>query len=506
MSDEALVREIERLRARIAELEAERDEDALASLRSLLAATPAFVARVDADWRMRDMNRLQPGLTLDEVIGRPVLDFIDPAHHEVASNAFHHTQATGEGGRYDVVALGAHGESTHYRTYVAPVREADGRYGFFLIALDVGEIAKKEEALRQTERRLAFALEASKLGLWSWDVVKGEVLWDDRMMALMGTSAPLDLRDYVERMVHPDDRDAVRIEGERSFELGRFQATQHRIVRPDGEVRWMLAVGEVEVDDAGVPRRVMGGNLDITEQRMLEEAARRAQRMETVGNLTAGVAHNFNNMLMAVLPSLEMLKEVVPASHMALIDDATNAAERAADMVRKLMTFAGRSHVEPLERCNAGELAERLVAICKRTFDRHIEITCAIAPGTPDVAVSASEVEQVLMNLLMNARDAVLEKRSPEGHIDVSIAPDGGGAIIRVRDDGAGMSEAASRHAFEPFFTTKEVGRGTGLGLAATRSCATTGGPSKWRRRAPLGRRSRCGYRPLPKGRPRRRR
>lgn len=248
----------------------------------------------------------------------------------------------------------------------------------------------------------------------------------------------------------------------------------HRIVRPDGEVRWMLTAGEVETD-GGRPLRVMGGTLDVTEQRSLEAQLATAQKMEAVGRLTAGVAHNFNNMLMAVMPSIELLRDVVPPSHQMLVEDSLAAAERAADMVRKLMTFAGQRRPLAPGPCHVGELAERVVGMCERTFPRHLVIHRSLATPGAWVAASASELEHVLMNLLFNARDAVLEAERDEPRLEVTVSLEPSHAalpaarpvvVVRVRDNGAGMTELAKRHLFEPFFTSKAVGRGTGLGLA----------------------------------------
>jgi PAS domain S-box-containing protein len=474
--EEALRSELDRLHRRVEELERRSSRDLATLLGSVLQALPAVVLWFDADLTIRFVSHLMPGLREDDVVGRPALDFIPPEDHPRARETIEAALRTGVVGSYETTGPGPHGTQRRYRVFVSPAPFADGTSGGCFIALDISDIVRRERALAETEQKLRIALASTKLGLWSWDVASGEVLWDERMRQLMGRDEPVDLTRYTELAVHPDDRAAVRRSGQSAVATGRFEPVLHRIIRPDGAVRWLLSLGELERDASGRPVRFTGGNLDVTEQRELEEQLRRAQKMEAVGRLTAGVAHNFNNMLMVVMPSLDLLARVVPDSHATVLDHARDASERAADMVRKLMTFAGqRRRVDP-GLCAPGQLARRLTSMCERTFERHITLRCEVADETLRVRAEESDLEQVLMNLLLNARDAVVEagREAPQievsvtRHHDPRVAATDGGVVVSVRDDGAGMSAHARSHAFEPFFTTKPVGRGTGLGLATS--------------------------------------
>ncbi|MBK9000475.1 MAG: response regulator [Myxococcales bacterium] len=465
--------ELERLRARVAELEQASSHQVTTFLQALLEALPAVVIRFDADLRIRFVSRVLPGLHERDILGAPALDFIPREDRARALAAIQAALGTGRPEVYDTAGPGPNGESRSYQVFVAPVREENEKMGGCFVAIDTSHLRERERTLAETEQKLRIALASTKLGLWSWDLASGELIWDDRMKQLVGRADSLNLPDYVEQVVHPDDRDEVRRGGERAMATGRVEATPHRIVRPDGEVRWMLTIGEVELDAAGRPVRLTGGNLDITEQRALEEQLRRSQKMEAVGQLTAGIAHNFNNMLMGILPSLELLRRIVPASHMALLDDATSAADRGADMVRKLMTFAGQRRSPDVRSCDAGALARHIVGMCERAFDRHITLHCEVSATTTHARASAADLEQILMNLLLNARDALLEVERERPQIDVLVGNESDAqgitrVVIRVRDNGSGMSDLAKKHAFEPFFTSKEVGRGTGLGLATS--------------------------------------
>jgi PAS domain S-box-containing protein len=469
--------DLTRIRDRVAELGRTSPAQLAGFLEALLSALPAVVLRFDPELKIRFVSRLVPGLREEQVIGAPALDFISPEDHERARETIATALSSGRPGGYETIGPGPNGERRTYQVFVAPVTEVDGRTGGCFVAIDTSQMHARERALAASEQKLRIALAATKVGLWSWDLSSGELIWDERMQQLMGRTTALTLEEYVAQAVHPDDRDLLGSVGGRAMTSGRFEATPHRIVRPDGEVRWMLTVGEIERDANGRPVRVMGGNLDITEQRALEEQLLRARQMEVVGRLTAGVAHNFNNMLMTLLPSLELLRGFAPESNATLLGDALDAAEQAAEMVRKLMTFAGQRRPTTRHPCDVSALAERVVGMCARTFDRHITIRCETTPEPAFVSAAPVDLEQVLMNLLLNARDAMLEAQREHPRVDVivsSVAADprvstaGPLVEVRVRDNGIGMSEHVKQHAFEPFFTRKDVGSGTGLGLATS--------------------------------------
>jgi CheY-like chemotaxis protein len=217
---------------------------------------------------------------------------------------------------------------------------------------------------------------------------------------------------------------------------------------------------------------IIGGNLDVTERQAVEEELRHAQKMQAVGNLTAGIAHNFNNMLMAIQPSLELLEEVVPVSHLEVVTNAQHATARAADMVRQLMTFVGRRQAEKRTTCDLGRIVEAAIQICKRTFKRDIRIAID-CPQETLVSCDPGAIEQVLLNILINARDALYEARVEVPTIDIAVTRRRRGrdgvdlAAVTIRDNGPGMSSEVREQVFEPFFTTRTP-NGTGLGLATS--------------------------------------
>jgi two-component system, cell cycle sensor histidine kinase and response regulator CckA len=467
------------LRARLARQAAAPGPMAAAFLESVLAAVPAFVIRFDSEMRIRYINRLQPGLTMEEVIGQSVFHYIHPDDHALARATIQQVLETGIPGRYDNVATGPHGGLAYYESYVSPVRDGD-HPGGCLIAFEVTTHRARQLALEESQRQLRLALDAGGVGLWTWDLVTGHVFWDERMKAMVGRQETPDFAGYIAEVVHPDDRARVEMVGRQILDRGVWANEVHRVVRPDGSVRWMMSSGDVvreEGDGAGKVARVLGCNIDITEHRELEEQVRHAQKLEATGSLTAGIAHNFNNLLAAILPALELVQPTAPASLREVVTEAMHAARRAAELVSELMTFAGQRHSSSHRAAPVASLVERAAGICRSTFDRRIILDAPLpAPGLL-VDCDAGAIEQVLVNLMLNARDALRDVRDRDVRVSVDVSevepPDAipTAAVfvrIRVSDNGVGMTEEVRRRMFEPFFTTKPVGQGTGLGLSTS--------------------------------------
>jgi two-component system, cell cycle sensor histidine kinase and response regulator CckA len=232
---------------------------------------------------------------------------------------------------------------------------------------------------------------------------------------------------------------------------------------------------------------VVGGSLDVTRQRELEEQVRKSQRMAAISSLSAGVAHNFNNMPAVITPILELTSELVATEHRKMLEDALHAALRAADLVRQLMTYAGQSGSPERVRCELGQLVRAALGICRRTFTAQIKLRLEQSLDAGVIDGNPGQIEQILVNLLLNARDAIDEGKRGQGTITVrmrrhlpdesppSAVTEGQATAwvcVDVIDDGAGLSQEAQARLFEPFFTTKPFGKGTGLGLPTSYAIA----------------------------------
>jgi two-component system cell cycle sensor histidine kinase/response regulator CckA len=447
-------------------------------LRRVIEAVPAFVVLLDEQQRILYISRLQPGFKLEDVIGRPSEDFTTPETHAPQRAAIEAALQTGQMQTFPGKGLKPDGRMAHYETSAVPVVHGSERQ-VCLIAVDVTEHVERAEALRESEERLRLLVEATGIGLWSWDVVAGTSEWSARMREITGCEHALTPPLYAERIVHPDDRERA-MASVAALASGGNDYFVHRIVRPDGSVRWVMPCVRTQHDDHGRLLRVMGGTLDVTAQHQVEEHLRNAQKIDAVGALTAGVAHNFNNMLAVIVPALDLVLRDARATQKKLLIDAAHAARRASELVAQLMTFAGQRREGERKVQDISPIVERAVSMCRRTFAAQLAIDFSASGVREPVRCDAAALEQVIVNLLINARDAMLLTRHDDPRVrveltEVTAAAPGAqvGATrayvrLSIRDHGIGMSRQVKERLFEPFFTTKEPGRGTGLGLATS--------------------------------------
>jgi len=452
-------------------------------LRSVLESAPDFIARVDLDGRFLFVNRLVPGATMEDTIGRPVFDYIPREAHERVRSALEQVVRTGRPACYDAPAINADGTLSEYRTRVGPIRDGGRVVGLTLIATDVTRHNATERALRESEEKLRMAVDASGIGLWSFDVATHRAHWDEGACRVFGVPPepePPAGHDWL-AVVHPADRAVAGARLEGAIAGSPLGDWEYRIVRPDGATRWVTCTGCVVRDERGVVTRLMGGVFDVTERRQLEEQLRQAQKMEAIGQLSAGIAHNFNNMLAVILPTIDIAASRAPEPVATMLEGAREAAQRAASIVRELMLLSGKPRAGERKQRAVEAVVERTVTMCRTTFDPQIAIEVELAPDLPLVVADDGQLEQALLNVLINARDALEDVHGRPRRIRVAVdavgrealppylgAAGGGYVRVRVEDSGAGMDEETRRRAFEPFFTTKDVGRGTGLGLSTT--------------------------------------
>jgi PAS domain S-box-containing protein len=333
-----------------------------------------------------------------------------------------------------------------------------------------GHARSTQDTLIASELRIA--AEAAKLGLWSWDLQSGQVVWNNEMHELTGYAVPLSLPDWIERLAHPDDRDRLKAA---TSSLGQPQLEPQisRIVRGGGEVRWVLMSGRVMLDPRGVPSMILGACMDVTEHQNATDRLQQAEQLASVGYITAGVAHNFNNMLMVIIPCLQTLKGAVAASeHQELITDALDASQRAAGIVRQLMLISGQSNSVARRQRRLGEIAAEVVRLCRRAVQEGIALELEVLS---DGLIECEEgaIEQVLSNLILNARDALVDGNIADPRIRLWVEREKrfGAQWVNlvIQDNGPGIPDHLTSKIFDPFFTTR-TGRGTGLGLSTAQA------------------------------------
>jgi two-component system, cell cycle sensor histidine kinase and response regulator CckA len=279
-------------------------------------------------------------------------------------------------------------------------------------------------------------------------------------------------RDWLIGSVHAEDRDrfAAFFEKERSEPVEEF----YRIVRPDGSVRWIHDRAFLVSDSEGKPYRVAGIAEDITAPRELEEQLRQAHKMEAVGRLAGGIAHDFNNLLTVIGGHAQLLLEGAQTGdpRRDRLEQILYAADRAATLTRQLLAFSRRQAPQS-KLVNVNHLLTNMEALLRSVIGEHLTIEMSLHPDVGCIKMDPHQLEQVVLNLAANARDAM--QTGGRFRIETSIADaaemqtDGGpGRFVRLRisDTGCGMDDRTRERAFEPFFTTKDVGKGTGLGLS----------------------------------------
>ena len=361
--------------------------------------------------------------------------------------------------------------------------------GFIAPVLDARLEAEKqeqrrrasEEELRRSRENLQHAQRIASLGSWEVDLRTRKTTWSGELCRILGLTPGESTPGRLAFMstVHPEDRARVAVLVEEALRSGCWRPFEHRIVRPDGSERYVREHAEVIVSEFGDPVAIVGILQDITEYKRLEEQFHQAQKLEGIGRLAGGVAHDFNNLLTVINGYSDLLlSELNPMDPVhGHVAEIRAAGERAADLTRRLLAFSRKQISEP-KPLNLNSLIGEAGRMLGRMVGENIEIATKLAPDPGFVLADAGQMNQVLLNLVVNARDAmqgggrilieteIVEIREPlvAGHPE---ARRGEFVRLSISDTGAGMDAEVQSHIFEPFFTTKPEGAGTGLGLAS---------------------------------------
>jgi two-component system cell cycle sensor histidine kinase/response regulator CckA len=357
------------------------------------------------------------------------------------------------------------------------------------IALGI-ERHRSTEALRTAEERTRFALEAAGVGIWDMDYTTGVLRWSEILESQYGLKPGTfggTFDAFIDR-VYPDDRESLLETVRTAMKAGSDFSTLHRSLWPNGTVRWLNGAGRIWLGAHGEPLRGLGISLDVTERRTLEAQYLQAQKMEAIGRLAGGVAHDFNNLLTAILGYCELLLADFDPDDRRLADigEIQKAGRSAARLTRQLLAFSRKEIVKPtLLDLNAVVFDMRAMLV--RLIGEDVKVLLDFGPEVAFVKADRGQVEQILMNLALNARDAMprggtltiatanveLDEQHATTHVSLQPAPS---VLLTMTDTGTGMTPEVRARLFEPFFTTKEPGRGTGLGLATVHGIVTQSG------------------------------
>ena len=382
-----------------------------------------------------------------------------------------------------------------------PVRDAFGKITLVTgVAEDVTEQRRAAAALDTSRAVLEAAEDVALIGSYSSDPREAgaPLSWSAGCYKIFGL--PVGRRMLLEdfwRMVHSEDAARARQAVEAASREGGEYYDQFRIVRPDGEVRWVQTRARYAADESGQGGRLIGVVQDVTEQvrsgerlSAVEQQLRQAQKMEAIGRLAGGVAHDFNNLLTAILGMSDLSLGALPRSHPVAKDltDIRETALRAAALTQQLLAFSRRQFVEP-RLLDLSGVVEGSSKMLRRLIGEDVQLSVVSDGRKLVVKADPTQVEQLLVNLAVNARDAMpsggqLTISSRLAEVDTPTAQreglpgPGSYAMLAVADTGSGMTEEVKAHLFEPFYTTKGPGKGTGLGLATCYGIAKQSGGS----------------------------
>jgi PAS domain S-box-containing protein len=470
---------------------AERDAQLRASeekYRSLIQNIQAAVVVHGADTRIRTSNRKAQellGLSEAQLIGRAAPD---PAWHFWRRDGSplpleeYPVYAVLSSGRplRDAVATvrrPATGDAVTLLVHADAERDPQGAVtGVVVTFFDITERQRADEALRRSEERYRRIVETAHEGIWLIDAANRTTFVNRQMAQMLGYSVEemqgAQLTDFMDE----EGRTLAAANVERR-RRGISEQHDFKFRRKDGSSVWTLIETTPFFDEQGEYAGALGMISDVSDRRQMEEQLRQSQKLEAVARLAGGVAHDFNNLLTAMLGAADALAEALPSQSplRADVDDIQAAGRKAALLTRQLLAF-GRKQASRPQPVDVGEIVAAMERMLHRLIGEHIELTTVRAPALGAVRADPGQIEQVIVNLVVNARDAMPQGGRISIETDnvevgeeearrVEMAP-GPQVLLSVTDTGTGMTPETRAHLFEPFFTTKGIGRGTGLGLS----------------------------------------
>ena len=416
----------------------------------------------------------------EEVIGRRFTEFIRADYRpQILQHYYKQTAERRPTSYVEFPALTKSGREVWLGQNAWIITDSTGNLvGMQAVARDITERRKAEEALRAAEAKYRALVEQSLMGVY--------IMQNERMVYVNPKAA--DMLGYTQQelidapsayaFVHEQDRPLVRDQLAR-LDPDRVPSVHLAVrgMRKDGEVLQVEAF--CSVTEFGNERAVLATVHDISDRVKLEDQLRQAQKMEAVGRLAGGIAHDFNNLLTAIRGNAELMSHRVkkdPAMA-AEVDEILHAADRAASLTRQLLAFSRKQVLQPVA-LDLNEIVQGVSRMARRIIGTDVQLRLELPESISKVLADPAQVEQVLLNLIVNARDAMptggqitvatsnvaLDAAAPE-ILQAGIAA-GNFVMLSVADDGIGMDQATQARIFEPFFTTKETGRGTGLGLS----------------------------------------
>ena len=363
-----------------------------------------------------------------------------------------------------------------------PQYDAQGRFaGYIGSCFDVTELVNKDAALRESEERMRMTAEAVNLGIWEWDLSKDEIWATNARRALLGwpASGKITLEHFISSL-HPDDRDRIRHAIDEAIQKGQGFDSEYRLVLPDGIVRWMATRGSVRLDAHGKPAQLLGISIDITARKQAELEAKQRRdelshlsRVALIGEMSASIAHELNQPLAGIASNAGAGQRFIDRGNVdlqeirELLTDIGADARRASDVVRGIRGMIKKEQMGR-QRINLNDIVTNVVHILSSDALLHwCELKTSLDTNLPMVEADPIQIQQVLINLVVNAFEAMPETPVSTREVEINTQQNADGAVrVSVRDYGVGISPETRSRLFEQFFTTKAEGLGMGLAIA----------------------------------------
>lgn len=409
----------------------------------------------------------------DELLGRAIWDVYPEAAEAGLRALYQRVQASD---RHETLEIHFPTAASWYEVTVHPTPE-----GLAVYFRNIDRRKALEMTARTNEERFQLLARATNDVIWDWDLVNDELWWNEAVEDFCGYPSRLlcaGRQAWADR-VHPEDLPRVRAGLQAVIDgAADHWEDEYRFLHADGRALTVIDRAFLVRDAQGRAVRILGSMVDLTERRAIMERVNQSQRLEAIGQLTGGVAHDFNNLLTVILGNTELLSEQLedrqPLKRLA--DMTVNAASRAAELTSRLLAFARRQPLEP-QRVDVNRLIGDMEELLRRTVTEDIEIEWIRAGGLWPAEVDPGQLESAVLNLAINARDAMpgggrLTIETANSRLDDDYAAGNPGVapgqyvMVSISDTGTGMPPEVVARAFEPFFTTKPSGKGSGLGLS----------------------------------------
>jgi PAS domain S-box-containing protein len=466
---------------------------------SLLESTAQIVWATDASGHFAQDVHLDKvaHLTWSAFTGQPIvpglveksIESIHPNDRERAVDAWRHSLQTGQSFQCEYRLRHHSGEWRWLSMRGTAIRdEHDAITGWIGTGTDITERRQMEEALRESQQRLMAALEVGGMGIVVLRLNDQSLWWDEAARGLwyLDADASVDhsFQAVLDRRVHKEDHANIRGMIQKIIETQQAAGTEYRVLSPDGAYRWIGVRGQFSRGADGKSPQIVSTHADINKLKVADASMRQTQTLQALGTLAGGVAHDFNNLLLAISGNAQYAMECKMDDEAgASLNEIVKACSRGTELVNRILTFSAQQPRSQTSVSLSAAVSEA-IHLVRASLPGNIELRVHLCDSAVQVRLSATDVQQIIVNAVGNAVDAIGEQ---SGIVDVeleialahatdSAAPDF--VMLRIRDTGMGMDEATRARIFEPFFTTKPVGKGTGMGLAVIHGIVKSSGGS----------------------------